>query len=198
MPVRLTNNESRGLSFRLGFNVAQDPAALRDGLDELVAARCHSQLLAQFGDEDVDDLGLRLIVGPAIEVLQQHRSSDHIVAREGEQLEHPIFHLGDADRMAVDADEALDLVDRPPAALSDVRRRDAASSLSSGDRLTGDPISSCWMSASALCASSTSREPSSKRRRERSIIDSTSARRAESDSSAMICARLPRPSRYLG
>ena len=75
-----------------------------------------AQLLAQLGDEHVDDLGLRLVVGAAVKMLQQHRPGDDIVAREREQLEHAIFHLGDADRMAVDADQALDLVDRQAAA----------------------------------------------------------------------------------
>ena len=57
-----------------------------------------------------------MVVGAAIEMLQQHCPGDDIVAREGEQLEHAIFHLGDADRMAVDADQPLHLVDRQPAA----------------------------------------------------------------------------------
>src|SRR4051812_41941779 len=104
------------LSSALLVDVAQDPAALRDRLDELRAAAGIAQFLAQLGDEHVDDLGLRLIVAAAIEVFQQHRARDDVVAREGQQLEHAIFHLGNADRMAVDADQALDLVDAEPAA----------------------------------------------------------------------------------
>ena len=49
-------------------------------------------------------------------MLQKHRARDDIVAGESQQLQHAIFHLGDADRMAVDADQALDLVDRKAAA----------------------------------------------------------------------------------
>src|SRR3954464_822083 len=100
------------LSSALLVDVAQDPAALRNRLDELRAAAGIAQLLAQLGDEHVDDLRLRLGVGPAIEVLQKHRPGDDVVTRERKQLEHSIFHLGDADRMTVDADQALDLVDR--------------------------------------------------------------------------------------
>ena len=59
-------------------------------------------------------------------------------------------------------------------------------------RLRGLPISACWMSASSLCASSTSRVPSSKRRRERSSIDSISTSRPERLSSAML-SFAPRP-----
>src|SRR4051794_38304445 len=61
---------NRGLSSALLVDVAQDPAALRDGLDELRAAAGIAQLLAQLGDEHVDDLGLRLIVAAAIEMFQ--------------------------------------------------------------------------------------------------------------------------------
>src|SRR4028119_1668143 len=57
-PVRA---ESGGGGF--GLEVAQDPAALGNGLDELRTARRHAELLAQLGDEHVDDLGLRLVVG---------------------------------------------------------------------------------------------------------------------------------------
>src|SRR3954454_22772652 len=65
-----------------------------------------------------------------------------------------------------------------PVAFRLASRRDAASSLSSGDTLRGEPRITCWTSASSLCASSTSFVPSSKRRRERSSIDSISTRRA--------------------
>ena len=44
-----------------------------------------------------------------------------------------------------------------PLALRLASSREAASSFSSGDRLTGVPSSGCWISASAACASSTSR-----------------------------------------
>src|SRR5690348_15374684 len=74
----------------------------------------------------------------------------------------------------------------PPLAFSDASSREAASSLSSGETVRGLPISACWMSASILCASSTSRVPSSKRRRERSSIDSISTRRPERFCSAML------------
>src|SRR6476469_10315244 len=100
----------------LGVDVAKDPAALRDGLDELRAAARIPELLAELRDENVDDLGLRLVVGAAIKMLQQHRPGDDVVAREGEQLEHAIFNLGYADRLAIDPDQPLDLVDRKPAA----------------------------------------------------------------------------------
>src|SRR6185369_3947653 len=102
-PSAATSPSRGGLSSALVVDVAQDPAALGNRLDELGPARRIAQLLAQLGDEYVDDLGLRLVVGAAVEMLQQHRPGDDIVAREGEQLEHPIFHLGNADRVAVDA-----------------------------------------------------------------------------------------------
>src|SRR5439155_3339105 len=50
-------------------DVAQDPAALRDGLDELGAAAGVAEFLAQLRNEHVDDLGLRLVVGTAVEML---------------------------------------------------------------------------------------------------------------------------------
>src|SRR3712207_7563133 len=62
-----------------------DPAALRDGLDELRPARGHPQLLAQLGDEHVDDLGLRLVVGAAVKVLEQHRAGRSEERRVGKE-----------------------------------------------------------------------------------------------------------------
>src|SRR5207237_335798 len=53
---------NKDLSSALLVNVAEDPAALRDGLDELRPAAGIAQLLAQLGDEHVNDLGLRLVV----------------------------------------------------------------------------------------------------------------------------------------
>src|SRR5689334_10567100 len=73
------------LSALLFVDVAQDPAALRDRLDELRAAARIAELLAELRDEDVDDLGLRLVVRPAVEMLQKHRAGDDVVAREGQQ-----------------------------------------------------------------------------------------------------------------
>jgi hypothetical protein len=49
-------------------------------------------------------------------MLQQHLPGDDVVSGEGQQLQHAIFHLGDADRMSVDADQALDRIDRQAAA----------------------------------------------------------------------------------
>src|SRR3954454_3876595 len=63
---------------------------------------------------------------------------------------------------------------------------DAASSLSSGETVRGLPRIACWTSASSLCASSTSLVPSSKRRRERSSIDSISTSRAGTLVSAIL------------
>src|SRR5690242_2943047 len=98
------------LSAALLVDVAQDPAPLGDCLDEFGAAACIAQLLAELRDEDVDDLGLRLVVCAAIEMFQEHRASDDIVASKSEQLEHAIFHLRDPNGMTVDADQSLDLV----------------------------------------------------------------------------------------
>src|SRR5215218_2518136 len=95
LTAALTKNESGG---GVGLDVAQDPAALGNRLDELRPAGGRAQFLAQLGDEDVDDLRLRLVVGTAVEMLEQHRPRDDIVACEGEQLEHAIFHFGDAYR----------------------------------------------------------------------------------------------------
>src|SRR5436190_16886625 len=73
-----------------------------------------------------------------------------------------------------------------PVALRLASSLDAASSLSSGETLRGEPRIACWTSPSSLCASSTSLEPSSKRRRERSSIDSISTRRAGTVVSAIL------------
>src|SRR6185503_21241287 len=51
-------------------DVAEDPAALRDRLDELGPAARIAKLLAELGDEHVDDLWLRLVVGAAVQMLQ--------------------------------------------------------------------------------------------------------------------------------
>src|SRR3569833_154366 len=53
-PAWLRKNESLGAARRV--DVAQDPAALRDGFDEFGAAAGIPEFLAQLGDEDVDDL----------------------------------------------------------------------------------------------------------------------------------------------
>src|SRR6185369_4446732 len=119
-------NDDWELSPLVGVDVAQNPAALRDRLDEFGAARSVAQFLAKLGDEDVDDLGLRLVVGATVKVLQQHRASDDIVARESEQLEHAIFHLGDADRVAVDSDQPMNLVVAVAAAAQGLRHLTAA------------------------------------------------------------------------
>src|SRR5689334_21165844 len=71
-------------------DVAQDPAALLDRLEELGASARIAQLLADLRDEDVDAPRLRLVVGAAIEMLHEHRPSDDVVARERKQLEHAI------------------------------------------------------------------------------------------------------------
>src|SRR3546814_5931553 len=55
------------------------PAALRDRLDELRPAAGRAQLFSELGDEHVDDLGLRLVVGAAIEML---RSEERRVGKE--------------------------------------------------------------------------------------------------------------------
>src|SRR5579884_1992357 len=78
-----------------------------------------------------------------------------------------------------------------PVALSEASKREAASSLSSGDTLRGDPMIACCTSARILCASSTSFVPSSKRRRERSSIDSISTRRAGRLVSAILVGFAP-------
>src|SRR5205085_6161828 len=70
------------LSPALLVDVAEDPAALRNRLDELRAAARIAELLAELGDEHVDDLGLRLIVGATVEMLQQHGAGDDIVPGE--------------------------------------------------------------------------------------------------------------------
>src|SRR6185369_664845 len=89
---------------------------------------------------------------------------------------------------------------RPPQRLSGIslpvdlrlaRSFEAASSLSSGDMLRGEPRIACWTSARSLCASSTSFVPSSKRRRERSSIDSISTRRAGTLDSAILWIQAP-------
>src|SRR6476659_6925608 len=77
-----------------------------------------------------------------------------------------------------------------PVDLRLARSFEAASSLSSGDMLRGEPRIACWTSARSLCASSTSLVPSSKRRRERSSIDSISTRRAGRVASAILLGSL--------
>src|SRR3954447_7958023 len=76
-----------------------------------------------------------------------------------------------------------------PVALRLASSFDAASSLSSGDTLRGLPMIACWMSASSLCASSTSLVPSSNRRRDRSSIDSISTSRPGRVASAILVRR---------
>src|SRR5204863_7002997 len=67
-----------------------------------------------------------------------------------------------------------------PLAFNEASRREATSSLSSADMpLAGAPSRACWISPKVRCASSTIFIPSSKRRRARSRIDSSSASRAE-------------------
>jgi hypothetical protein len=82
--------------------------------------------------------------------------------REGEQFEHPIFHLGDADRVAVDGISRCtwSTLRRPPQSVAGISlplASDASSlgrfSLSSGDTVRGLPISACWISPSRACAS---------------------------------------------
>src|ERR1700731_4535376 len=51
--------------------LAQDVAAAPHGLDIVLAARCVGQLLAQFADEDVDDLELGL-VHATVEMVEKH------------------------------------------------------------------------------------------------------------------------------
>src|SRR5205085_6609570 len=65
-----------------------------------------------------------------------HGPSDDIIACEGEQLEHSIFHLGDSDRVPIDADQALHLVDRQAAAAQGIGHL-AAGRLQAGEQARG-------------------------------------------------------------
>src|SRR3712207_6685796 len=75
------------------FRLAQNIAAAPDGLDIIVAAASQRQLLAQFADEDVDDLELGL-VHAAVKVVEEHLLGQGRALAKGEELQHRIFLAG--------------------------------------------------------------------------------------------------------
>src|SRR6187551_762333 len=106
-PGKSSVDQQKRLSCGRRLDVAQDPAALRNRLDEFRTASRRTKLLPELGNEDVDDLWLRLVVGAPVEMLQQHLPGDDVVAGERQQLQYAIFHFRNADRMTVDTDQAL-------------------------------------------------------------------------------------------
>src|SRR6266446_807016 len=92
----------RGLGFH---RVAKYVAATPYGLDIVFATGRLGEFLAQFADEDIDNLELGL-VHPAIQVVQEHFLRQGRTLAQAEQLENTILLAGEMDRLVVDRHDA--------------------------------------------------------------------------------------------
>src|SRR5262245_11430288 len=111
----------RGLLGRRGAllgGVAQHVAAAPHRLDVALAAGGGLQLMAELADEDVDDLQFRL-VHAAVEMVEEHLLGQCRALAQRQQLEDAVLLAGQAERLALDLDDAGVWGDRQLAGLDD-------------------------------------------------------------------------------
>ena len=80
----------------------------------MAPAGCLRQLLAQFADEDIDDLHVGFFY-PAIEMAQKGLLGERRAFAQAQQLDHRVFLGGQPDRPVVDGDDVAADIDRQPA-----------------------------------------------------------------------------------
>src|SRR5262245_20946538 len=119
-PLRVRSEEAEENSSRYVFiaRIAQHVAPTPNRLDIVLPPRRRLQLLAQFTDEDVDDLELGL-VHAAVEVVEEHFLGQGGALAQREQLQHLVFFAGQVHALIVHLDRLGIEIDLEFAGLDD-------------------------------------------------------------------------------